>query len=580
MPMRGWVVVAVAIIAAWPSGRAASSLHFRLPSAIGGERLLVRLAPGADAGRSSRELAALGLQVVDRLGESPGFQGNGAADGVQRWILAIPPDSPLAPDAWAARLAAEPAVRYAVAESYPAMELRARQVPDDPLFSEQWTLDNRGLGAEESGTDGHDSGHGVAGSGGADIDAPEAWSITRGSPATIIAVLDDGVEISHPDLAPNVSPLGRDFTQLPSAAGAEPRASTDNHGTAVAGVAAARGDNALGISGACPLCTILPVRVYGSSNIATAAAFQYAVDAGADIIVNSWGYKRSADLDDAVRDAIELAATTGREGRGAVVVFGMTNEAVDNCSEPNLDISSLEAVIAVGVSDHDDRVGGSGFGPCMDLVAPAKPRFRSTRGVVTTDRSGNAGYSEDAYHRSFGGTSAAAPLVAGVAGLLLSLNPDLSGESVRRILEHSADKIDREHAAYDERGFSERAGWGRINARRALRPNVELRVEPKVVAVNEPFVLTITATAPFGIGPIAWRGRDTGSEYSDWTEDQSAGGASFHTRTWEGLKLSAPGTFRFEATLRDLGNAGGDAYPHVVTSANDDVDGLITVLPR
>src|SRR6185436_12936157 len=109
---------------------------------------------------------------------------------------------------------------------------------------------------------------------------------------------------------------------------------------------------------------------------------------GADVITNSWGYAPSAAgpgsdpgasrrrgaaaVDAAVRDAIDSAAREGRGGRGTLIVFGMTNEAVDNCGA-HADISALESVIAVGVSDRDDRVGGSGFGACMDLVAPAKP---------------------------------------------------------------------------------------------------------------------------------------------------------------------------------------------------------------
>jgi subtilisin family serine protease len=414
----------------------------------------------------------------------------------------------------------------------------------------------------------------------ADVDAPEAWAITRGSPDIVIAVLDDGVQTDHPDLAANIRHAGRDFTALPAAADGNPRGSSDIHGTAVAGVAAARGNNGLGISGLCPECTILPLRVFRSSNLGTAAAFRYAVEQGADVIVNSWGYTREAPFaaDDAVADAIAQAATEGRGGRGAIVVFGVTNEAVDNCQGADLDIASLDSVVAVGVSDHDARVGGSGYGDCLDLVAPAKPRFRRTVGVLTTDRTGPDGHVDGAYFSGFGGTSAAAPRVGGAAALLLSLNPALSRREVQRILEHTADKIDDATAHYDDEGFSPVAGHGRINAARALVPTVRIHASPAVVVAGEPFELTVTASAPYGIGGVWWRGRDTPAGQYKWQEDIVGDGPAYYRRTWTGLRLAEPGTFRFEALVRDAADSDADeAYPHVGRTNPDVAAGLITV---
>ena len=146
----------------------------------------------------------------------------------------------------------------------------------------------------------------------------------------------------------------------------------------------------------------------------------------------------------------------------------MTNESIDDCRGPAPDISSLDNVVAVGVANHNDELGGSGFGDCMDLVAPSKPRYRSTIGVTTTDRRGLDGYAADDYFASFGGTSAAAPLVAGIAGLVLSLDRTLTRVNVVQILERSAEKIDPDVAHYDASGFSPLAGYGRVNAARAL----------------------------------------------------------------------------------------------------------------
>jgi subtilisin family serine protease len=448
-------------------------------------------------------------------------------------------------------------------------EPSSRHVPDDPLFAQQWPLDNTGQGG------------GVID---ADVDAPEAWGFTRGSPEVVIAVLDDGVELDHPDLAANVSRAGRDFTSLPPGADPSPRTSADRHGTAVAGVIAARGDNALGVTGICPRCTILPIRVHGSSNLGTAAAFGYAVEQGADIITNSWGYTRAAPIaaDDVVRDAIEEAASSGRAGRGTLVVFGMTNASVDNCSGPTLDIASLESVLAVGVSNHNDELGGSGFGDCMDLVAPSKPRRLTTIGVTTTDRTGLDGHTADDYHLSFGGTSAAAPLVAGIAGLLLSLNPELTRVELERILQHTADKIDPAAAGYDADGFSRKAGHGRVNAARALVPSVKIRVEPAIVAAGEPFSVTVTASAPYGLESVAWFGIATGIAALDRPHRKPVDGRGFHAATWPGVVIDRPGTVELGADARDARHANAvEGYPHETSQAGGTATATITVLaPR
>jgi subtilisin family serine protease len=111
---------------------------------------------------------------------------------------------------------------YALQETFRPMQLRSRYVPNDPLFAEQWALANFGQGGR--------------GGGGADVGATTAWRYTLGSPDVTIAVLDDGVQLDHPDLAANIIDAGRDFTVYPSVAGAGPRAAADRHGTSVAGI--------------------------------------------------------------------------------------------------------------------------------------------------------------------------------------------------------------------------------------------------------------------------------------------------------------------------------------------------------
>jgi hypothetical protein len=166
----------------------------------GTERLIVRLADGARLapllhGPLGREVA-----VVEIVTHAP-----------LRAVLRV--RSGAAGDA--RRLAAQwshaAGVDYATAERFWPMELRGRHEPDDPLFPQQWPLDNRGKAGDSR-----------ADPAGGDVDAPEAWSYTLGSPEVLIAVLDDGIELTHPDLAPNVAAAGMDFTVNPPAPGAQP----------------------------------------------------------------------------------------------------------------------------------------------------------------------------------------------------------------------------------------------------------------------------------------------------------------------------------------------------------------------
>jgi hypothetical protein len=232
----------------------------------------------------------------------------------------------------------------------------------------------------------------------------------------------------------------------------------------------------------------------------------------------------------------------------------------------------------VGVSDHNDLVGGSGFGACMDVVAPAKPERRGTTGSTTTDRTGIDGHADGDYFTAFGGTSAAAPLVAGVAALLLSLNPGLTRDDLERILEHTADKIDPVGASYDAAGFSVRAGHGRVNAARALVPNVKVTVTPARVASGEPFSVTVSASAPFGLRAVSWRATATGGPGLDAL--QVLDGEAYRSVTWSNLAIERAGAYTFEAGAEDLlADEPGSLYPHRVRTGAD-ARASLTVVER
>jgi len=409
--------------------------------------------------------------------------------------------------------------------------VRREFIPNDPLFPNQWHLHNTG----QSG-----------GTVDADIDAPLAWDITRGNANVVIAVIDNGFDMTHPDLTPNlwVNPgeipgngidddnfdgnpstfiddvNGWDFTGCtpcppppaipPPGCGLvcgdnnpAPRPSTfdgnpnndNDHGTAVAGVAVARGHNAIGVTGSAPNCRFMPIR-QGSTFFADGLAFGYAQQMGPQIITNSWGYAIGTPITTNVSTAINNAATVGRGGLGCVIFFAMNNGNVNDCGATP-DISSLPNVIAVSGSTNQDRkVVMSAFGNCMDIVSPTHRGYRvtdpytGTLNITTTDRQGTAGYNnnnsictvglaetaDNNYTNCFGGTSSATPLAAGIAGLILTANPGLTRVQVQRLLQDTADKIEDSAGRYaDNTGFSSPAtgqathGWGRVNAFEAAR---------------------------------------------------------------------------------------------------------------
>ena len=196
--------------------------------------------------------------------------------------------------------------------------------PSDPLFSRQQHLNNTG---QQGGVSG------------ADINAPEAWDITRGDSSVIIAVLDDGVQLNHPDL--RIAPGGKNFITDPPTDNPDGHIgdSANWHGTAVAGIAAARGDNATGVSGVAPNARILPIKIFHglgltvyASQLQISDAIRYAADAGAHVINNSWYFN---PFNNDINDAITYASTQGRGGKGALV-FNATGNFGDGFSEFNL----------------------------------------------------------------------------------------------------------------------------------------------------------------------------------------------------------------------------------------------------
>ena len=239
-----------------------------------------------------------------------------------------------------------------------------------------------------------------------------------------VAIIDDGFDTTHPEIKEKVVAT-YNVTQVSTTTDVSHNNSNEYHGTAVAGILAAK-SNAIGITGVASEVELVLIKI--PMNTYTDAigvrAFDLALQAGADIISCSWG---TGDVSDAVREKIVDVATNGRSGQGTLIVFaaGNSNGLMGN------DESSIDEVIAVGATDKENlRTYYSSFGPQLDIMAPGGYEL----GITTIDPQGSNGASPDEYNRfdqmyegeenSFVGTSAATPIIAGA--LALSLERDSS----------------------------------------------------------------------------------------------------------------------------------------------------------
>ncbi len=294
-------------------------------------------------------------------------------------------------------------------------------IPNDPLFSTQWNLRNTGQPVS-----------GVNGVQGADVRAFQAWDTSTGGEPVVVATLDSGL-YPHTELTGRIQPgynMVAGSTDTSEVCGA--------HGTKVAGIIAAAGDNGLGIAGVNWTAVVMPIVVSSPCSVSqavTAASIVWAVDNGARVINMSLQFTAGNEV---LRDAVQYAAAS------EVVMVAASGNTGFTVSYP----AYWPETIAVGaITNTDQRWSGSGVGYELDLVAPGVD-------VPTTGMF-------DSYTQGTG-TSFAAPHVAGAAALLLSLRPELDPEAIRSILNQSA--RDLSIAGYDPG-----TGWGCLDLNAALQ---------------------------------------------------------------------------------------------------------------
>jgi len=320
--------------------------------------------------------------------------------------------------------------------------------------------------------------------------AIDAWKLQSGDAYIKIAILDEGVDTNHEDLA---AVIVGEYDASDDDTFQEPNA-WDAHGTACAGLAAAIHANKMGVKGIGGGCSLLAVRIAFSETpgepwVTSHSWIRRAIDwswrNGADILSNSWGGGLPST---AIARAFARARTRGRNGKGCVVVI-----AAGNDSGPVNFPANLDGVLAVSASNEFDEFKtttsqddewwwGSSFGPEIDVAAPGVHNY-------TTDITGEAGYNtaiDGHYVPDFNGTSSATPIVAGALGLMLSANEQLTESQARQIIRDTADKVG---ALPYVNGRNDQMGYGRLNVRKAVQAAIALRsshhpVDQQTISTN------------------------------------------------------------------------------------------------
>ena len=344
-------------------------------------------------------------------------------------------------------VAAQPVIRRRVAQ---------RSIPDDPLYPDQWHLDNTGQGG---------------GTPGVDLNVESAWGLTRGA-GPAVAIVDDGLEIAHPDLAPNHDDsLAYDYNDDDP----DPTPTCyQSHGTAVAGLAAARGYNGLGVSSVAPEATLVGIRLLGAphTDVEEGLALAHHNDVIA-VYNNSWGPSDNGATKlgpgVAAGVAIEEGIASGRDGKGCIFVWAAGNGGTQN-DNANYDgyVNSRYTIAVTAITDADVKADFAEPGACTLVNAPSSG---GSSALLTTDLTGECGYWGD--YRNFGGTSGTSPQGAGVVALMLAANDELTWRGVQHILVHTAAKNDPDDPGWATNGagheFNHKYGFGRLDASAAVQ---------------------------------------------------------------------------------------------------------------
>ena len=453
------LLIAVPLIAAPGLGQA-GLLAAQLPPPFVSGEIIVKFKPQVDLLRAQSLLPSGGLQLMELSPRSELLRVR-VTPGREAEMIAV--------------LTARPDIEFAVYN----YQLYALETPNDPEFNRQWNLHNTGQ---------------TGGVPDADIDAPEAWDIHTGGSNVTIAIIDTGVYLNHEDLQANIwlngaeipangldddlngyvdDDRGYEFYNYDS------NPDDDNgHGSNVAGIAAARGNNSRGIAGVSWAAKIMPLKILsatGGGNLYDLQeAIYYAVDNGADIINMSAGGYCNSSWDSVIQPALNYAVA-----QDVLLVAAAGNTGSNYILCP----AAMPGVLAVGsTTARDERALTSNFGLLLDIVAPGETIYSTYPAHIS--------YRPQCYTQAYcelSGTSMASPHVAGLAALLWSFAPNLFLSDVRSLIQATADDLSPRSGDYcaalypayvGGSGWDPCYGHGRINAYRGLAALVDLQTSP------------------------------------------------------------------------------------------------------
>ena len=443
----------------YPAGEPRSNGRRRIIT----RRVSAKVSPGTDIGALATQVQAVSVETMAFDGSLAVFH-SGESSGL----------------ALAARLREHPEVLRA--EVILGRYLTPKVQPNDPLLPRQWTLKNTG----QSG-----------GTPGADANVFPVWESGRHGEDVVISIVDDGVESAHPDLTNRIVPQAgydyRDQDSQPEPEGAngvdaEGKPAADSHGTAVAGVAAASGNNGIGVAGAAYAARLVPIRLIGGNagDDQEAKAMAHRLDL-VHISNNSWGADDDGKTITApgplMKAALDTALSQGRGGLGTIFVWSAGNGGNEQDNANNDGYANHPGTIAVGaLNDLGHRADYSEPGACLIVSAPSGNDKSRLPGSFTTDLLGERGYNradvesdiaEIDYTSTFNGTSSAAPLVSGVVALMLQANPKLGWRDVQEVLIRSAAMAQPENPGWFTNSakirFNHEFGAGRVDAAAAVQ---------------------------------------------------------------------------------------------------------------
>ncbi len=381
--------------------------------------------------------------------------------------------------------------------------------PNDPMYASQWHLPK--------------------------ISAPAAWPTSVGSNNVIIAILDSGVDATHPDLAGKMV-AGWNFYDNNSNT-----SDVYGHGTSVAGSAAAAGNNAVGVASVAWGCQIMPLRVSATNGFASiytmATALTWAADHGARVANISYAASGTASV---------TAAAQYFQSKGGVVTISAGNSGGVDSSPDN-----PYALTVSATSSTDAMASFSTTGNFIDVAAPGV-------GVYSTLRGGGYG--------SVSGTSFSAPIVAGLAGLVMSVNPALDGAQVQDVIKQSADDM-------GGAGWDGQYGWGRINAARAVELATSTAgdrdTEAPVVSILSP---AASATVGGSVNLSASASDNTAVASVSFSMDGTTLGTvsqSPYTLSWDSLTVDNGSHVLMATAVDEAGNTASVGLSFTVSNTRD-----------